>query len=53
MTPREVPTLLPPALLRAARHPVARCLLACLAATVAVAAAEPSRGIPTPCRPGR
>ncbi|MGW7443977.1 hypothetical protein [Kitasatospora sp. NPDC054795] len=52
--PREAPAVLPPALLRAARHPVTRCLLACLATAVAAAVtADPTRGTPAPCRPGR
>ncbi|MGW3074113.1 MULTISPECIES: hypothetical protein [unclassified Kitasatospora] len=50
MTPREAT----PALLRAVRHPVTRCLLACLATAVAVAAAAgPTRSAAGPGCPGR
>ncbi|MFJ7911806.1 hypothetical protein [Kitasatospora sp. NPDC096204] len=48
MTPREAT----PVLLRAVRHPVTRCLLACLAATVA-AAGDPARSTAGPGCPGR
>ncbi|MGW2869453.1 hypothetical protein [Kitasatospora sp. NPDC001225] len=54
MTHHPAPATRPPALLRAVRHPVTRCLIACLAGTVTAAVtADPARGTPAPCRPGR
>ncbi|MFE6052945.1 hypothetical protein ACFQ6N_19485 [Kitasatospora sp. NPDC056446] len=49
MTP--APFAVPPALLRAARHPVTRCLLSCLAAAVAAAAGAAAR--PASLNPAR
>ncbi|MFF4379887.1 hypothetical protein [Kitasatospora sp. NPDC001547] len=53
MRPRETPATLPPALLRAVRHPVTRCLIACLAGAAAAAAAEPARPATARGCPGR
>ncbi|WP_316519993.1 hypothetical protein [Kitasatospora brasiliensis] len=56
MTHRETPAADPlAALVRAARHPVTRCLIACLAGAVAAAAApaEPARGATARCCPNR
>ncbi|MFE7530967.1 hypothetical protein ACFU7Y_35450 [Kitasatospora sp. NPDC057542] len=39
---RAAPATPPAVLLRAVRHPVTRCLIACLASAVAAAAAEPA-----------
>ncbi|MFE4516970.1 hypothetical protein ACFRMQ_22560 [Kitasatospora sp. NPDC056783] len=44
MTHHETPAAPLAALVRAVRHPVTRCLIACLAGAVAAAAAEPARG---------